>query len=112
MDESWRTIGEMASVMLIHSGVAESFWEEATLYAVDIYNREPPSRANRAGVRISPYEKLHGLKPILNDLRPFGCRRFALIPVKGKTRKSRSQQVMWMRKDFKTIEGARFLYVT
>ena len=31
----WRTIGEIASVMLSHSGVTESFWEEATLYFVD-----------------------------------------------------------------------------
>ena len=51
--------------MLIHSGVAESFWEEATLYTVNIYNRVPSSRANRAGIRTSPYEKLHGAKPIM-----------------------------------------------
>ena len=57
---------------------------------------------------MSPYEKLHGVKPILNDLRPFACRRFSLIPVQGKSHKSRSQQVMWMIKDFKTIGGVRF----
>ena len=110
IQRSWRTIGEMASVMLIHSGLAEPFWEEATLYSVDIYNRVLPAKANRAGIRMSPYEKLHGLKPMLNDLRPFGCRGFALIPVQGKSHKSRSQQVMWMRKEFKTIGGARFYH--
>ena len=58
IERSWRTFGEMPLVMLIHSGVAESFWEEATLYSVDIYSRVPPARANRAELRMSPYEKL------------------------------------------------------
>ena len=78
------------------------------MYSVDIYNRVPPAKANRAGIRISPYKKLHGAKPILNELRPFACGGFALIPDQGKSHKSRSQQVMWMRTDFKTIGGARF----
>ena len=107
---SCRAIGDMTSKMLIHSGVAESFWEEATMYSVDIFNRIPPPRANRAGIRMSLYEKLHGVKPVMNELRPFGCRGSALIPVQGKSRKSRSQQVMRMRKDFKTIGGARFYH--
>ena len=50
------------------------------------------------------------MKPRLDDLRPFGCRGFALIPVKGNLHRSRSQQVMSMRKDFKTIGGARFYH--
>ena len=106
---SRRTIGEMTSVMLIHSGLAESFWEVATMYSVDIYNRVPPAKANMAGMQMSPYENLHGEKPILNDLHPFGCRGFALIPVQGKSPKFRSQKVMWMRKEFKTIGGRAIL---
>ena len=90
IERSWRTIGEMSSVMLIHSGVAQSFWEEATLYAVDIYSRVPPAKANRAGILTSLYEILHGAKPLLDDLRPFGCRGFALIPASGKSHKARS----------------------
>ena len=50
------------------------------------------------------------MKPVLNELCPFACRGFALIPVQGKSHKSRSQQVMWMRKDLKTIGGARFYH--
>ena len=110
IERSWRIIGEKASGMLIHRGVVESFWEEATLYSVDIYNRMPLTRANGAGIRMTSYEKLHGVKPILNKLRPFGCRGFACNPVQGKSHKSRSQQVMWTRKDFKTIGGARFYH--
>ena len=56
--------------MLIQSGVAESFWEKATMYSADIYNNVPPARANTDGIR---YEKLHGVKPVLNELRPFDC---------------------------------------
>ena len=91
---SWRTIGEMASVMLIHCEVAKSFWEKAPLYSVDIYNRVPPSMANPVGIRTSPYDKLLRVKPIMNALRLFGCSGFALIPVQGKSHESRSQQVM------------------
>ena len=36
IERSWRTIGEMAMVMLLHCGVAENLLEEATLYTVDI----------------------------------------------------------------------------
>ena len=36
----------MATVMLLHCGMAEHFWEEANLYAVDMYNRVPPARAD------------------------------------------------------------------
>ena len=50
------------------------------------------------------------MKPILNELRLFACRGFALIPVQGKSHKSRLQQVMRMRKDFKTIGRARFYH--
>ena len=43
------------------------------LYAVDFYNRVPPAKANRTGLRKHPYEKLHGDIPSLDELRPFGC---------------------------------------
>ena len=58
--------------MLLHYRMDEHFWEEATLYAVDIYNRVPPSKANRAGLRKSPFEKMHGEIPSLDDFHPFG----------------------------------------
>ena len=73
----------MTTVMLLHCGLAETFWEEATHYAVDIYNRVPPTKANKSGLRQSPFQKLHGELPSLDELHPFGCREFAFIPIRG-----------------------------
>ena len=69
---SWRTIGVMATVMLLRCWLTKNFWEEAIAYAVDIYNRVPPAKANHAGLRQSPFEKLH--RESLDELRPYGCR--------------------------------------
>ena len=41
---------------------------------VDIYNRVPPAKANKVGLRQSSFEKLHGEILSLDKLRPFGCR--------------------------------------
>ena len=90
--------------------MAENFWEEATLYTVDINNRVPPAKANRAGLCPSPSEKMHGEIPSLDDFVPFGCRGNALILVHGKAHKRRSEQVMYMRKEFGNVVGARFYH--
>ena len=37
IERCWRTIGEMATMMLLLCGLAENFWEEATVYVVDIF---------------------------------------------------------------------------
>ena len=68
-ERSWRTIGEFATVMLLHCGLAKNLWEEATLYVVDIYNRVPPMKANKACQTQSPFEEMHGEIPSLNELR-------------------------------------------
>ena len=68
---SYGTIAEIATVMLLHCGLAEDFWEEAKSYAVDIYNRVPPAKADRAGLRQTPFEKMHGELPSFDDFRPF-----------------------------------------
>ena len=57
-------------------------------------------KANRADLRQSPFEKMHGEIPSLDDYRPFGCRGYALIPAHGKAHKSRLKQVVYMRKEF------------
>ena len=67
-------------------------------------------KPSKAGLRQSSSEKLHGEVPPLNELRPFGCRGFAFIPVRGKSHKKRSEQVMHMRKEFGNIGGARFYH--
>ena len=97
-------------VMLLHCGLAENFFEEAILYAVDIYNRVLRAKFNKAGLWQSPFERLHGEIQSLNELRPFGCRGFAFIPIREKAHKKRSEQVMFMRKEFGKIGEARFYY--
>ena len=68
------------------------------------------AKANRAGLRQSPFEKMHGGIPSIDDFRPFGCRGYALKPVYGKAYKRRSVQVMYMRKEFGKLGGARFYH--
>ena len=74
IERSWRTIGEKTTVTLLHCGLAENFWEEATLYAVNVYNRFHSTKPNKTGLRQPPFEKLHGEIPSLDELRPFDCR--------------------------------------
>ena len=110
IERSWRTIGEMASVMLLNADLGEELWEEATNYAVNIYNRTPPSKPDSKGLRVSPYEKGYRERPILTDLIPFGCRGYTLLNVNDKNHRGRSQQVIYMGRDFNTIGGARFYH--
>ena len=77
--------------MLLHCGLTENFCEEATLCAVGVYNQVPTSKANRAGLRQSPFEKLYREIPSLDELRPFGCRGVAFIPIPGKAHKKLSE---------------------
>ena len=105
IERSWRTIGEVATVMLLPCGLAENFCEEATLYAGDNYSRVPPAMPNKAGLRQSPFQRLHGKLSSVDELRPFGCRGFAFIPIRGKAHKKRSEQVIFIRKEFGKIRG-------
>ena len=68
---------EMATGMLLHCGMAEHFWKEVTLYAVETNSRVPPAKANWAGLRQSPLER--------GDM---------LLSVHGKAHKCRSEQIM------------------
>ena len=70
---------------------------------MDIFNRVPPAKLNREGLRQSQFEKMHGEIPSLDDFRPFGYRGYALIPVHGKAHKRRSEHVMYIRKEFGKI---------
>ena len=80
----------MASVMLLNTDLGEQFWEEATNYAVNIYNRIPCSKLDSKGLRVSPYEKVYRERPILSDLMPFGYRSYALLDANNKNHRGRS----------------------
>src|SRR5215218_239824 len=62
-----RTLGTMVRGMLASSNLPLSMWGEAVHTAVYVKNRLP----HRA-VRTTPYEELHGEKPSIKHLQPFG----------------------------------------
>jgi hypothetical protein len=78
-----RTVGEKAHSMRVGAGLPESYWELAWGCAVFLRNRSPTS-ANPG--KMTPYESMYGRKPVLENLRVFGCRAEALVPdaVRGK----------------------------
>lgn len=65
-----KTIVTIARAMLIQSGLPLSFWAEALMYAVYIYNKLPQqgSRGSK-----SPDELWTNKKPDLSRVRLFGC---------------------------------------
>lgn len=62
--------------MLIESKMNKSFWNEAVLTAVYIYNRSSREAINE---RI-PYELWLNRKPNISHLRVFGCNTYVRIP--------------------------------
>ena len=78
-----RTVGEKAHAMRVGAGLSETYWELAWGCAVFLRNRSPTS-ANPA--KMTPYECMFGRKPVLDNLRVFGCRAEAFVPdaVRGK----------------------------
>jgi hypothetical protein len=63
-------IGGHARAMLLSSGLLQSFWALAVLYAVWLRNRAPTKRTGPQ----SPYEVMTGERPDLKRARRFGCR--------------------------------------
>ncbi|CDO76034.1 hypothetical protein BN946_scf184818.g2 [Trametes cinnabarina] len=76
-DNGGETVMEMARTMLQSSGLPNTYWGEACLYAIHIINRTP-SRA--LGDDITPHEAFTGNKPSVAHIRPFGCKAFVHIP--------------------------------
>jgi hypothetical protein len=69
----------MASVRayLLQAGFPARYWPEALLYATHVHNRLPSRRLGE----LSPYEALHGTKPNLAELVPWGITCYAHVPV-------------------------------
>ena len=76
-----RTIVEHASAMLWGSFLGLCFWYEAVKTAVYLKNRSPHSTRNK-----TPFELWTGTVPSLAHLRIFGCRCYALIPDKKRSK--------------------------
>ena len=65
-----RTLGNMVRAGLENAGLHPRFWSDALLHAVHVKNRLPHAAFEH---KITPYEKLTGMKPDLSNLRIFGC---------------------------------------
>ena len=73
-----RTLIECARTMLSHAGLPKSFWGEAVNTAAYIRNRTSSTAFNDCTT--TPYERWHGKKPDVSNLRVFGCVAYGGIP--------------------------------
>ena len=72
-----RTLVEKARALMLHAGLAKSYWAEAVATAAYMKNRTP----TRSLVGdITPYERWYGRKCDVSRLRVFGCTAYARLP--------------------------------
>ena len=90
IERVWRTLGEMATCMLLDADLPETYWEEARRYSVFIYNRLPPSRKPKVGPWEAPMELLYksSATPIYKHFHPFGTPCVVHIPSEKRGTKS------------------------
>jgi transposase InsO family protein len=71
-----RTLVECARCMLEHAGLPKTYWGEAVKTVTFLRNRCP---TRSTSVEQSPYEVWTGRKPLLANLKVFGCHAFVTI---------------------------------
>lgn len=76
-----RTFGQMMRCMLHSSELGPEFWSYALLHAVYIKNR-----LYHHSIKSTPYQQMTGNQPDLTELRIFGCRIFAKLTGKRRTK--------------------------
>lgn len=69
-----KTFIDIARTMLIDSGLAMNFWEEAVNTTCYVTNRS----LIRSMIKKTPYELLNDRKPSIAHLKPFGCKCYVL----------------------------------
>ena len=72
-----RTLVESGRCMLEHANLGNKFWGEAIMTANFLRNRCPTRSLHRG---TTPYEIFYGKKPLLQNLKVFGCIAYAHIP--------------------------------
>jgi hypothetical protein len=100
-----RTIMEKVRAMLLDSDLPKFLWAEATAHAVYLKNRT----WTRALGETTPYEILHGSKPNLANLQPWGCKVRVHNPG-GSKLDSRSSIGRWVGFDVETRDGHRIYW--
>lgn len=71
-----RTIMEMVRCMLHEKGLPKEYWAEAANTAVFLLNRLPTKAVDGK----TPFEAWYGYKPLLKNIKIFGCLCFTYVP--------------------------------
>lgn len=79
----WRTMIEAVGAMLLHAGMAPSWWVEAATYFVYIRNRTKLKCLKWK----TPYEKFYKTKPHKVDLKVYGCLSYVLVEAANRSKK-------------------------
>ncbi|KAG6604645.1 Gag-pol Polyprotein [Phytophthora cinnamomi] len=72
-----RTLVECARCMLVHAGLSKGYWGEAVVTATFLRNRCPTRAISHDK---SPHQVWTGKKPLLANLKVFGCHAYVLVP--------------------------------
>lgn len=72
-----RTLVECARCMMEHAGLSKSYWGEAVMTATFLRNRCPTRAVNHDK---SPHQVWTGKKPLLANLKVFGCHAYVQVP--------------------------------
>ena len=97
-----RTIMEKVRAMLHDSNLPKFLWAEATAHAVYLKNRT----WTRTIGETTPFEILHGYKPNIKSLHPWGC-KVRVHDDSGSKLDGRSKIGRWMGFDAETKDGHR-----
>ena len=78
-----RTLVECARCMMEHAGLGKSYWGEAVMTAMFLRNRCPTRAIHQDK---SPYQVWTMKKPILANLKVFGCHAYVQVPQDKRTK--------------------------
>lgn len=79
-----RTIQNQAKCLMFTSGAPSYLWDKAVAHAAMLHNLTPSFHNNG---RMSPFEKVNGYKPNLDNLRVWGCTAYAHVPKEKRKQK-------------------------
>lgn len=99
------TVLGLTRAMLDDSGLPESFWGHAALYAIWLRNRTPTKKTAPR----SPLEVATGERPDLRRARQFGCRVYVRVH-DGSKLDDRGQEAVWVGPSAETEDGHKIYW--